>query len=60
MKNSEGKMETDKSILNWLSRHATFIIVINDNGSEEALKVSNKKTKLRYIISEQINDVNKK
>lgn len=49
-----GQEVTDTVIVNWLCDHATFIIVINDDGSDEVLKVAEDNLNLRAILVNKI------
>ena len=45
---------SDSELINWLSAHATFIVVINDDGSDCALKINDEYTTLRDILTRHI------
>lgn len=48
----------DSLILDWLSEHATFIMFINDHGSDESIKVTGKNS-LRDLIAGRMLDSRK-
>lgn len=47
-------MVTDTEIVDWLCDHATFIIVINSDGSDEALKVAGEDICARDILINKV------
>jgi len=44
----------DKEIVNWLCNHTTFIIVINDDGREEAIKIAGEDICARDILINKV------
>jgi hypothetical protein len=53
-----GRTNEDTLILDWLSDHATFIMFINDHGSDESLKVVGKNS-LRELVAGRMFDSRK-
>ena len=53
-KEIEEKTIKDTEIVNWLCDHATFILVINYDGSDEVLKVAEGNLNLRAILVNKI------
>lgn len=43
----------DTKIVDWMNDHATFMIIINDDGNEEAIKVCGDDVCFRDIIIEK-------
>ena len=49
-------MKSDKEIVDWLCDHATFIIVVHNDGKEEAIKMAGQDIPVREILIDKIEE----